>query len=108
MPAGKWIYDQKLTKGQYVVTHPEGPMELDGNEVAIWLGAWITQRQTGATQWTSTNTFTDETYWTAPTGYRNGNLTAGPAMGLTLLATHNTVTGKNAFYFWPDQINLVD
>lgn len=111
MAAGRWNSQFELIQdsdGNFRVEQPAGPMELGPNEEAIWLGAWITQRATGATQWSSTRDFPDEANWITDSGHGNGSFQPGGAIGYTLLATHNTFNDTNGFYYWPDELLLVD
>lgn len=110
MAAGRWHYKHQLKKylKGYRVAAPAGPMELEPNEEAVWLGAWITQRATGATQWTVTTDFPDEANWVAGSGSGNGSFQPGGAIGYSLLVTNNTFKKTTGYYYWDDELLLVD
>jgi hypothetical protein len=107
MPAGNWDYHHNVNAATDRVEWPKGPMKLAKNEKAKWLEAWVIQRSTGASQRTYQSTFPSRKKWTAPKGvYILGKFKAGPALGIAMLSTHNSVTKKDDFYWWVDEIYL--
>lgn len=116
MPAN-WAPLQKLLNGR--VEWPTGPMTgLHANFEPTWVEAWVVQG-TGTNQadmiWSGPSQSTAQSSWTgfvsgqwtaAEPGWKSGTLYAGPALGITLLAMRNKVTGDHEFDWWFDPIIL--
>jgi hypothetical protein len=116
MPAN-WDLWQKINFGTGQVEWPTGPMMLASGETPTWVDAWVVQYSMGASQSTRqwTNWVPTLDRWTAagiPPGWKNGNFQpaaagqAWPALGIALLASHNSTTGTDEVFPWLDLIVL--
>lgn len=115
MPAN-WAPFQKIYNGR--VEWPTGPMTgLNAGFAPTWVEAWVVQG-TGTSQnqiWQGPSQSTAQSSWSgfvpqqwtaAEPGWKSGNFSAGPALGITLLAMRNINTGVNEFDWWVDPITL--
>jgi hypothetical protein len=126
MPAN-WASHQKLFNGR--VEWPTGPMTgLHQGFAPKWVEAWVVQG-TGWTDvpaadasvadptqdviWQGPSQSTAQSSWSgfvpnqwtaAEPGWRSGNFSAGPALGITLLAMRSN--GAVEFDWWVDGITL--
>src|SRR4026207_1948905 len=104
---GNWKFKQKLRNKQ--VEWPTGPLTGFGsNETPTWVEAWVVQRTTGASQRTFQKTWSGGySKWTADKrGLWQGKLRKGPAVGIALLSSHDSIANDDYYYWWVDQIKL--
>jgi len=111
MPGGRWDPNQSLNPVSHQVEWPTGPLSVvSGTELPTYLEAWVVQRSTGASQGTAQTAFpkfASPGTWTANTPvWRNGSFQAGPALGIALVASHDSATNTDAFFWWVDEIEL--
>ena len=126
MPAGNWDFYQHLNTSTYRVEWPTGPLRVDApSEIATWLEAWVVQQtdvagrtdasqgtrqivggSIGASQRIKQTVFPVPVRWTADGGWIQGRLNAGPALGISLVYSHDSATNTEGFFWWLDVIDL--
>jgi hypothetical protein len=115
MPANWDIY-QNLNSGR--VEWPTGPMTLSPGFAARWVEAWVVQGGgmgagfdlPGPSQSTAHGSGWSAfmpNQWTADAPrWITGSFQAGPAMGISLLASRNSALGTYEFNWWFDVVVL--
>jgi hypothetical protein len=107
---GNWDPNQNLNTNTHQVEWPMGPRTSSSStEAPTWLEAWVVQSSTGASQRTFQRVFGVPGRWTAdgiPPGWINGRFQPGPALGIALLASHDSATNADTFFWWLDVIEL--
>jgi hypothetical protein len=109
MPGSRWDPAQNINFNSWQVEWPQGPLDLHKDFVARWVEAWVVQSSTGASQRTAQTTNFAPDRWTAdgiPPGWKNGNFEDGSALGIALLASSNTTTNTDEYFWWVDAIDL--
>lgn len=108
-----WDPSQNINFTTGHVEWPQGPMTFEDvggkNVQPKWVEAWVMQSDTGASQRTAQRSGWAPDRWTAdgiPPGWRNGNFSDGPALGIALVAWHNTQTNEDEFHWWIDTVHL--
>jgi hypothetical protein len=105
---GSWDFNQNLSDS-HRVEWPRGPLKLARGEEPRWVEAWVVQSSTGASQRTAQYSGWAAGHWTAdgiPPGWINGSFQAGPALGIALLASHNTITNTDEYFWWVEEVVL--
>jgi hypothetical protein len=113
---GNWDSTQRLNTGTGRVEWPTGPYNI-GAFAGTWVDAWVVQDPAvpfpwphldlpGPSQSAHGSAFT-ATKWKADnSGWHNGNLAAGPALGIALMAMRDPA-GHYEFDWWFDIVTLV-
>lgn|SRR5689334_11015619 len=111
MPAGKWTPTLNISEYGFV-EWPNGRLVSDG-ETMLWIEAWVMQDSTGAVQMTYQADFEEgATTWTAnnpryPEPWTSGLFEEGAALG-TAIAISRTAAGEQLYYWWTQEVNLVE
>lgn len=113
MPAGKW--DQTFNISEYgFVEWPGGTLELKEHEEMLWIEAWVMQQSSGAVQMTYQAEFDEDSgTWTAanpryPEPWTNGKFKEGAALGTAIAISKKTDTGEQLYYWWTQEVELVE
>jgi hypothetical protein len=119
---GNWAQFQKLLNGR--VEWPTGPITgLSPGFETRWVEAWVVQgtgtslpegTESEGQIWQGASQSTTQSSWSgfvmgqwtaAEPGWRSGDFSAGPALGIALVAMRNS-SGDHEFDWWVDDITL--
>ena len=112
MPAN-WDPYQNINSGR--VEWPTGPMTLNPGFDPKWVDAWVVQgggmgpgdTWTGPCQSTTQSSGWMPGTWTADAlKWINGSFQAGPAIGVSILASRNSTAGTYEYHWWFDVVVL--
>ncbi len=108
---GNWDPNQNLNATTHQVEWPMGPLTVGSTEAPTWLEAWVVQSSTGASQRTVQKVFGVPGRWTADgigpgLGWIQGQFQLGPALGIALLASHDSATNTDKFFWWLEVVEL--
>ncbi len=114
MPAGNWDSTLVINSQTGFVEWPAGPLTVDsdGDEMMVWIQAWLTQEATGAVQITYQETFPpDPSNWVAaevqfPESWIGGLFQPGAALGTAVAVS--VKDGVQSFYYWTQEVELVE
>jgi hypothetical protein len=125
MPAGNWDPTQHLNAVTGQVEWPTGPYDIGQTFAPTWVDAWVVQWDiipgvplpfpplpgfvfpgpSQSTHGSGPAAFAASQWTAAARGWTSGNLAAGPALGIALMAMSDGA-GAYEFDWWLDVVNL--